>query len=672
AVLGAEEVHEGAEVDDLHDLAGVDHAQLGFRGDGLDPGLGGVDLLLVVGGDLDGAVIADVDLGAGLFDDLADHLAARTDHFTDLVGRDLHGFDLGSVLAQLGARGVHGLRHFVEDVEATGRSLRQSLFHDLFGDAVDLDVHLQAGDAFRGTGYLEIHIAEVIFVTQDVGQNCEALAFLDQAHGDTGNRRLHRHAGVHQGQRRTADRGHRGRTVGLGDLRHHADGVGEVFARRQHRTDGAPGQLAVTDFATARRAHAAGFTDRIGREVVVQQEGFFVRTGQGVDELFVFAGAERGNDQGLGFAAREQRRTVGARQDADFRDDGADLVQGAAVDAVAVLDNVATQDVGFAFLERSRELGRVDAFRLLVGLHQGLGGLLLGGVDARAALILARVGVSGLDVLADQRLDRGDHVRVVLSLEVERFLGGVLGQVDDGVDDRLHARVREHQGLEHLLFRQLLGFGFDHHQGVLRARDDQIQGALAQGVDGRVQHQFAVDHADACAADRAHERHARDGQGGRGGDHAQDVGIVLKVVLQHGDDDLGLVLEALDEQRADRTVDQAGDQGLLLGRTAFTLEVAARDLAGGVRLFLIVDGQGEEIQARLGLAAVDDGGQDHGLAVGRQHGAVGLTGDAARLQGQRASGPLDRLAFDIEHISSFVSRGRIPVGGVRSVRPFSP
>ncbi|MNX73713.1 hypothetical protein D3C86_1051220 [compost metagenome] len=673
AVLGAEEVHEGAEVDDLHDLAGVDHAQLGFRGDGLDPGLGGVDLLLVVGGDLDGAVIADVDLGAGLLDDLADHLAARTDHFTDLVDRDLDGFDLGSVLAQLGARGVHGLRHFVEDVQTTGRSLRQGLLHDLLGDAGDLDVHLKAGDAFRGARDLEVHVAQVIFVTQDVGQDGElARRLQDQTHGDARDRTDQRHAGVHQGQRRTADRGHRGRAVGLGDLGDQTDGVGEVFLGRQHRTDRAPGQLAVTDFATAGRTHAAGFTHRIGGEVVVQQEGLFVRARQAVDVLLVLAGAERGDDQGLGFAAREQRRTVGARQDADFRDDGADLVEGAAVDAVSVLDDVATQDVGFTFLEGGRELGRVDALGVLVGLHQGGGGGLLGRVDARTALILARVGVGGLDVFADQLLDRGDDVGVVFGLEVEGLLGGVFGQFDDGVDDRLHARVREHQGLEHLLFRQLLGFGFDHHQGVLRTGDDQVQRALAHLVNGRVQHQLAVDQADACGADRAHEGHARDGQGGRGGDHAQDVRVVLHVVLQHGDDDLGLVLEALDEQGADRTVDQARDQGLFFRRTAFTLEVAARDLAGGEGLLLIVDGQGEEIQARLGLAAIDDGGQNHGLAVGRQNGAVSLTGDAAGFQRQRAAGPLDRLAFDIEHFSSFVSRGRIPGGGVWSLGLFSP
>ncbi len=89
--------------------------------------------------------------------------------------------------------------HFAQDVQTTSLGLLQSLLHDLFGDAFDLDVHLQGGNALSGTGHLEVHVAQVIFVTQDVGQDDEALAFLDQAHGDTGHRRLHRHAGVPSG-----------------------------------------------------------------------------------------------------------------------------------------------------------------------------------------------------------------------------------------------------------------------------------------------------------------------------------------------------------------------------------------------------------------------------------------------------------------------------------------
>ena len=76
AVLGAEEVHEGAEVHDLDDGAFVDVADFRLRGDRLDPVDRRLDRIRVGGCDLHRAVVLDVDLGAGLFHDLADHLAA--------------------------------------------------------------------------------------------------------------------------------------------------------------------------------------------------------------------------------------------------------------------------------------------------------------------------------------------------------------------------------------------------------------------------------------------------------------------------------------------------------------------------------------------------------------------------------------------------------------------
>jgi hypothetical protein len=79
----------------------------------------------------------------------------------------------------------------------------------------------------------------------------------------------------------------------------------------------------------------------------------------------------------------------------------------------------------------------------------------------------------------------------------------------------------------------------------------------------------------------------------------------------------------------------------LLGRAAFALEIAARDLAGGEVLFLVVDGQREEVLAGLRLLGRDDGGEHHGLAIGGEHGAVGLAGDLAGLEGERLAAPVD-------------------------------
>ena len=119
-----------------------------------------------------------------------------------------------------------------------------------------------------------------------------------------------------------------------------------------------------------------------------------------------------------------------------------------------------------------------------------------------------------------------------------------------------------------------------------------------QLVQRRVQHVFAVDIADARAADRADERNARDRQRGRGADHRDDVGIVFQVMAQNGADDLRLVAGNPDEERPDRPVDQPRDQRFLFGRPALALEEAAGDLAGGEGLLLVVDGQREEILAR--------------------------------------------------------------------------
>ena len=94
------------------------------------------------------------------------------------------------------------------------------------------------------------------------------------------------------------------------------------------------------------------------------------------------------------------------------------------------------------------------------------------------------------------------------SFELARLLGGLLGELDDGVDHRLEVPVAEHYGAEHDVLGQLLGFRFHHQHGVLRAGDDEIELALHHLVELRIEHVFVVDEADARGADRSHERRA--------------------------------------------------------------------------------------------------------------------------------------------------------------------
>ena len=253
--------------------------------------------------------------------------------------------------------------------------------------------------------------------------------------------------------------------------------------RRQHRMDRTPGELAVADLAPARAAHPSGLTDRERREVVVQQEVLFVRPVQCVDPLLVLAGAERGDHQRLRLAAREQRGAVGARQHADLGHDlphGADI---AAVDALAGVEDVPADDLGFEFLEHAADALLVEhrilgALREVVGHHLGLGG-----IDRLMASRLVGDRVGGTQVLLDQTqhflLERG----VVDDLEFARLLRGLLGELDDRLDHRLEVAVTEHHRAEHHFFVELLRLRLDHQHGVGRAGDHQVELALRHFVE---------------------------------------------------------------------------------------------------------------------------------------------------------------------------------------------
>ena len=88
---------------------------------------------------------------------------------------------------------------------ATFLSLRERCLHDLLGDPFDLDIHLQGSYAFGGASNFEIHVAQMVFVAQDIGQYGETTAFLDQSHGDARHMRRDRHTRIHQCQTATAN-----------------------------------------------------------------------------------------------------------------------------------------------------------------------------------------------------------------------------------------------------------------------------------------------------------------------------------------------------------------------------------------------------------------------------------------------------------------------------------
>ena len=368
AVARAHVVDEGAEVDGLYHLAVVDGADLGLGGDAANPLDSGLASLLVDGGDLDRAVVIDVDLGPRDFTNLADHLATRANDLADLIAGDGDDGDARRVLADRLAGRRERPRHFVENMQTAVARLGQGEFHDLLGDRGYLDVHLQRRQAVDRARHLEVHVAQVVLVTDDVGEHGDAVGLLNQSHGDAGDGPLQRHPGIHHGERRPAYRGHRRRAIGFGDLGDHADCIGKDLGVGKQGINGAPCQLAVTDLSPARPAQEAGLADRIGRKVIMQHELLTVFAVQGVHDLFVLTGAQSGHHQGLSLATGEQRAAVGAGQDADLAGNRADGLGVAPVDAPSGLQDIVAHDGLLKALEGARRhRGRQVRIDLAIG-----------------------------------------------------------------------------------------------------------------------------------------------------------------------------------------------------------------------------------------------------------------------------------------------------------------
>ncbi len=76
--------------------------------------------------------------------------------------------------------------------------LGQSNLHDFFGDALNFNVHLERGNTGFRARHFEVHIAKVIFIAKNVGQNSKPSALFNEPHGNTGHMRLKGNAGIHK------------------------------------------------------------------------------------------------------------------------------------------------------------------------------------------------------------------------------------------------------------------------------------------------------------------------------------------------------------------------------------------------------------------------------------------------------------------------------------------
>ena len=268
------DLNKSAEISYAHYLAGIDPADGRSFGHSLDPFAGNGLTHAVHRGNVHCAVIRDVDLGAGFFLKCADILSARAYNSPNFLHRHFDDGDARGMRLERFARFRDCGRDLTQDALAGFFGLCQRGAHDLRGDTLDLDIHLQGGDTLFGSCNLEVHVTQVVFQSLDVRQDLEGVAFLNQTHRHAGYRGFDRHTGIHQRQRGAAHRSHRAGPVGGQYFRDQAQGIREVFFGGDNRHQCPFRQGAVADLTPALAAQLLDLAGRIRREVVMVDIAF--------------------------------------------------------------------------------------------------------------------------------------------------------------------------------------------------------------------------------------------------------------------------------------------------------------------------------------------------------------------------------------------------------------
>ena len=145
-------------------------------------------------------------------------------------------------------------------------------------DAGQFQVELITGDAIVGSTEFEIHVTEMVFRTNDIGEQFVALQLSifavlgDEPDGDPRDRALHRDARVHQRQHSAAHARHRSRAVRFHDLARDANRVAKIVFARHDRLDRTFRQSAMTDLTPPGSAGPTSFANTERWKIVMQNE----------------------------------------------------------------------------------------------------------------------------------------------------------------------------------------------------------------------------------------------------------------------------------------------------------------------------------------------------------------------------------------------------------------
>ena len=227
---------------------------------------------------------------------------------------------------------------------------------------------------------------------------------------------------------------------------------------------------------------------------------------------------------------------------------------------------------------------------------------------------------------------------------------------DDGIDKNKQLfdfLMREHDGIIHIVVGNLAGACLNHDDFLFGSGDREFKRADLALLIIRIENGLAVHKTDERTADRSVPRDIRNRQRDGSADHRRNFRRTVGVDGHDRQRQRDIVAQILREERTNRTVDDTACQNSLFRRLAFTAEESARYFAYGIHFFIIIDGEGKEIDTVARLRGSGSARENDGFPITDHTGAVGESCDLAGFHLERPAGVFKLEYFVIlEHFLS--------------------
>lgn len=370
-------------------------------------------------------------------------------------------------------------------------------------------------------------------------------------------------------------------------------------------------QMIVINFMMFWRIDYVGFVYGVWREVVVEQEGIGMFVYQFIKNLCVMSSIQCCGNQCLCFIMGEQCRIVSMWQYVSMYIQIMDYIFFMIVDMWFVCQYVVMNNVFFDCVQNFIQFVFVQGF---VFSKQCCDGFRFD--DINLCIMFLFVG----DVVSIVQVSFSQCSNVCVQcfvywfwLLVLMWFIGFFYQFIDVLNNNLLLFMIEYYCVQYLVFVQQLSFRFNYQYSGFSIGNNQIQFVFFQFVLSWVQYVLVIDVIYVGSINWVIEWNIRQRQCCGSINYCDDIWVNLWVNRNYGGDNLNFVDEVFWEQWVNWVVNQMCDQGFVFVWVVFMMEEVIWDMISSVGMFLIVNGQWEEVLIWFGFFLVNNGNEYCGV-----------------------------------------------------------